>query len=318
MAISGRFSFLALSGLLLATCYNPHIVDGGLKCNAGNPPCPSGYKCNAADQLCYADGVIPPTAGAGGSTGGMGGGGGGGDTGGSGAVCTNPMLPYGPFPGCTSPPRDKGCDPVCQSGCACNERCRLEGDDNTHCRAEATPFLQQYDACEPKDDRCRPGTICLQESKEHPMCGSHCYRHCRTDNDCPNAKCTIDVQFGSAATNNKVCSPPMDACSPFGQAQCSPGSMRPMGVFGCYVMSSTYPDIPICDCAGTTPLNTPCSFEHECVPGGECVLLGGIRQCRRVCRVGAPMGTGVGMGGCPPLMPTCTAFPGGSQFGYCH
>jgi hypothetical protein len=314
MSTIRRLVFLAGSSLLLATCYNPQIVNGGLKCSP-NFECPSGYKCNA-DGFCTQDGASLGTGGVGGATGGAGGTGG--AVGGMGGnACTTPTGMYGPFPGCSSPPRDKGCDPVCQSGCACNQRCKLEGGNNV-CRAQDPPFLQQYDACEPKDDRCRPGTICLQESEDHPACGSHCYRHCRADSDCPNAKCTIDVQFGSAATASKVCSPPMDACSPFGAARCSAAANRPYPTFGCYVMSSSYPDIPICDCAGTTPIGMTCMFEHECEPGGECVLLGMARLCRRVCKVGAPAATPVALGGCPLMMPTCTAFPGGSQFGYCH
>jgi hypothetical protein len=58
-------------------------------------------------------------------------------------------------------------------------------------------------------------------------------------------------------------------------------------------------------------------FEHECEPGGECVLLGMVRLCRRVCKVGVPTGMPL-LGGCPVATPTCTQFPGGSQFGYCH
>jgi hypothetical protein len=243
-------------------------------------------------------------------------GGTGGAVGGNSGMCTTPMDPYGPFAGCQAPPR-QGCDPVCQSGCACNERCRLEGG-NTVCRQQDAPFIGYYDSCDPKADTCRPGTICLQESQDHAACGSHCYRHCRSDSDCPNAKCTIDVQFGSAATSSKVCSPPMDGCNPFGPARCTNTTGRPYPTFACYVMSSNYPDIPICDCAGTTPAGMQCTYEHECEPGAECVLLGMARTCRRVCKVGLPLGTLPINGGCPMLMPTCTAFPGGTQFGYCH
>jgi hypothetical protein len=110
----------------------------------------------------------------------------------------------------------------------------------------------------------------------------------------------------------------MDACSPFGPARCSGALARPYPTFACYVMNSSYPDIPICDCAGTTLVGAACMFEHECEPGAECVLAAGVRLCRRVCKVGAPAGTPVPMGGCPPLMPTCTMFPGGTLFGYCH
>lgn len=315
MSITARLSVLGLGSLLLATCYNPNIVSGGLRCSP-NFECPDGFDCNSSDGLCYRKGEIPPAGGNGGSN--PTGGSGGGAPGGSGGQCTTPMQPYGPFPACAPPPDVKVCDPVCQSGCACDQRCKLVGG-NALCSTEGPNFLQQYDACEPKDDKCRPGTICLQESPDHPLCGAHCYRHCRLDGDCPNAsKCTIDVQFGNSATSNKVCSPPMDACTPFGPGRCSPGSMRPYPTFGCYVMSSTYPDIPVCDCAGTTPIGQMCMYEHECEPGAECVLLGMARLCRKVCKVGAVMGTPVMLGGCPLNAPTCTMFPGGSMFGYCH
>ncbi|HXU82419.1 MAG TPA: hypothetical protein VN914_13545 [Polyangia bacterium] len=310
MSNLARLGVLGLGGLLVATCYKPDIIEGGLRCSPSFE-CPEGFKCNSADALCYRTGTIPPVGGTGGTpTGGSSG------SGGAGGMCTAGTQPYGPFAGCT-PPGGMGCDVVCQSGCACNERCKLVGGNAT-CAAEGPTFIQHLDSCEPKDDKCRPGTICLQESPDHPACGAHCYRHCRTDADCTNAKCTIEVQFGNSATTNKVCSPPMDACNPFGPARCSPSSNRPYPTFACYVMSSSYPDIPICDCAGTTPAGSPCTYEHECEPGAECVLLGSVRACRKVCKVGAPPATPVMLGGCPAVNPTCTAFPGGSQFGYCH
>jgi hypothetical protein len=126
------------------------------------------------------------------------------------------------------------------------------------------------------------------------------------------------VQFGSMAATSKVCSPPMDPCNPYGPARCSQASGRAYPTFGCYVLSSTYPDTAICECAGTVPVGMPCTYEHECQPGAECVLLGSSRLCRRACRVGAAAGTPVTSGGCPQINPTCTAFPGASQFGYCH
>jgi hypothetical protein len=312
-----RISLLLLGSLLLFTCYNPQIISGGLKCTASFE-CPSGMTCSQTDGLCYKNGEIPAgTGGIGtGGSGGMNPTGGSGGTSGAGGTCTMPAAPYGPFPNCTPAPAAGACDPVCQSGCGCAQRCKLEGGNNV-CRDEGPNFLNEYAACEPRDDRCRPGTICLQESSDHPACGARCYRHCRADADCPMAKCSVEVQFGASATKHKVCSPPMDACNPWGPATCSPTSGRNLPTFGCYVMSSTYPDIPICDCAGTTGIGMACTYEHECVPGAECVLLGSVRQCRRVCKVGLPVTVGVLMGGCPP-MATCTAFPGGSTFGYCH
>jgi hypothetical protein len=239
----------------------------------------------------------------------------GGDAAADAGMCASP---YGPFPGCAPPANRTTCDPVCQSGCACGERCKLASGMPT-CSAEGPSFVAQYDSCDPKDDRCSPGTICLQESPDHPACGAHCYRHCRSDADCgSNAKCTIEVQFGNSLTTSKVCSPPADACNPFGPARCSLSTARPYPTFGCYVMSATYPDTAICDCAGTTPVGQACTYEHECEPGAECVLFGTARLCRKVCKVGLPAGSPVAVGGCPLAAPTCTPFPGSSQFGYCH
>jgi hypothetical protein len=250
-------------------------------------------------------------------TGGLGGSGEDGGASDSGSECTAPVGQYGPFPGCSSPPPDNGCDLVCQSGCACNERCKVV-NGTPGCQAEGPSFLQQYETCEPRDDRCRPGTICLQDSVDQPSCGAHCYRHCHADADCPSSRCNIDIQFGSASTIHKVCSPPVDPCSPIGPARCSAGANRPSPSFGCYTMSADDPDLTICDCAGPLAIGMSCTYRHECQPGAECVLSGMVRLCRRVCGVGLPAGTPVAMGGCPVLNPTCTAFPGGALFGYCH
>jgi hypothetical protein len=317
-----RLGLLLLGSLLLFTCYNPQIVSGGLKCTA-NFECPGGFTCSQADGLCYKNGEIPTagvggiTTGGSGPTGGTGGTVGTGGTG-AGGTCATPAAPYGPFPGCTPPADIRGCDPVCQAGCGCTQRCKLQNGNNV-CRDEGPNFLNEYAACDPVDDRCRPGTICLQESMDHPACGARCYRHCRSDTDCPMAKCSVDVQFGNSATKHRVCSPPMDACNPWGMATCSSASGRALPTFGCYVMSSTYPDIPICDCAGTLPIGAMCMFEHECVPGAECVLAGGVRACRRMCKVGLPAMSPIPIGGCGLMTPmVCNPFPGSTQFGYCR
>jgi hypothetical protein len=314
------FRLWALAVVFLAGCYNPQIADGGLHCSAAFE-CPSGFTCRQSDGVCWKQGTIPPIGGMGGSSGVGGGGtsgtgmGGTGNTGGggSGMVCTTPSGQYGPFPMCMPPVGATGCDPVCQSGCACNERCKLEAG-NPACRPEGPVFLQQFDSCVPSDDKCRPGTICLQEQMDNPACGNHCYRHCRENTDCPNgSKCSVDVNFGNASSPNKVCSPPADGCNPFGPARCV-RSDRPYPTFGCYLLSSSFPDVAICDCAGTKKPGEPCMFEHECEPGSECVSAG-TRVCRRVCKVGV-MGLPV-VGGCPATM-TCTPFPQGMTYGYCH
>jgi hypothetical protein len=231
------------------------------------------------------------------------------------ATCTMATGQYGPFPMCQAPSDGAGCDVVCQSGCSCNQVCRIE-HGSAVCGNGGPVFLQQYDSCDPDHDQCRPGNICLQEASDHPACGSHCYRHCRDNYDCPTgSKCSIELQFGgdAGAGDARVCSPPQDGCNPFGQARCNRAD-RPYPTFGCYLLSSSFPDVAVCDCAGTVKIGDPCSYEHECEPGAECVSAG-TRICRHVCKVGAtgPPATG----GCPVGM-TCTPFPKGSTFGYCH
>ena len=287
--------------LLLAGCYNPSIQDGGLHCSP-NFECPSGFKCNQSNGLCYKSGAIPPISEGGVSD--------------DGGMCTMQVGKYGPIPGCTPPSMAlSGCDPVCQTGCACTERCKLE-NGNPVCRVEGPDFKSEYQDCDPKADLCRPGAICLQESDLHPACGAHCYRLCRTDTECPGAKCSVDVQFGTSTTTYKACSPPVDTCQPWGAARCTNQAARPATTFGCYIMSGAYPDLAICDCAGTTLTGQPCMFEHECEPGSECVAVDKVRLCRRVCKLGAgPLATPM-TGGCPATL-TCTMFPGSSVYGYC-
>jgi hypothetical protein len=102
-------------------------------------------------------------------------------------------------------------------------------------------------------------------------------------------------------------------------AACSPSSGRALPTFGCYVMSATYPDISICECAGTIPVGQACNYEHECVPGAECIMAAGVRTCRRLCKVGLPAGSPIPTGGCgvaPGVL--CQPLPGSAQFGYCR
>lgn len=221
--------------------------------------------------------------------------------------------PPSPFPGCKSMPSG-ACDVVCQTGCGCGLHCKLDMGVPT-CNGSGPNTLQPYDSCLPNDDQCIPGHICLQESVDHPACGAHCYRHCRDDGDCSGgARCDIDVQFGGSATSWNVCSAPTEACNPFGPAHCLRAD-RPYPTFGCYVMSSRHPDLTVCDCAGTIKTGDPCSYEHQCEPGSECVSANSVRICRRTCKVGV---TGLPVvGGCP-VGTTCTAFPASSTFGYCH
>lgn len=303
--------------LLPGSCYSPDIGDGALRC--GGPAaneCPSGFRC-LADGLCHKEGttLTGGTGGRGGTgTGGMAAGGTGGTgTGGMGGASVMCEMPYGPFTGCTPQRSGSACDPVCQAGCRCGERCNFEGTAAL-CKSQAGPFRQPYETCEPRADACRPGTICLEEVAD--ACSSHCYKYCRTDADCGmlNARCTLEVQLGTSNTSYKVCSPPVEPCSPVGMARCGNQGTRPFPTFGCYVLSAKFPDLAVCDCAGNVAMGQACKFEHECAPGLECVSVSGQAQCRRVCALMGGLGCPVGQ--------TCTPFTSGgvnsTRFGYCR
>lgn len=299
------------AGLLLTTCYNPNIENGKLQCGP-NFKCPDGFIC--VGSACYDESSPPPTGGRGGmgATGGRGGTGGGGM--GGGGMC------YGPAPACAVV-SGGGCDPVCQAGCKCMEKCGVDGVTGmSACRAASPPFLKLSESCDASEaskDACQPGLICLREVRD--VCGSHCYRFCRSDSDCSGgARCAIDVRFQMAAPTYRVCTPPQESCAPWGAARCVSG-MRPTPAFGCYILSSAARDATVCDCAGTKPLWMPgstetCTFEHECQPGLECIKLGAEPgRCRRVCLQGAMT---VMTGGCP-VGGSCRPLEGSTKYGFC-
>jgi hypothetical protein len=298
---------LAVAFAFVVACYNPKIEDAGLKCSAKSE-CPGGYFCSTGDGRCHKNG----TAGAGGTAGdGAGGTGGVRPPDGSEEICSVATAPYGPFASCAAK-LDNGCDAVCQAGCKCNERCRLERDGPV-CRPDQPPFDGQYDRCDQSTDSCKPGFICLEELPNRPDCAAHCYRLCRSDNQCPmGSKCSDDVMV-QGKVMGKSCSIPLETCNPYGAARCGMPVQRPYPAFACYTVPGT-PDLTACQCAGTIKIGAPCQNFFDCVPGAECVPGGGQPTCRAVCLVGALPGTA---GECPVATQTCTPFNGGTKHGYC-
>jgi hypothetical protein len=320
------------ASLALGSCYNPDIPDGSLFCGPEGE-CPSGFDCHRPTNRCFKSGTEPGSAGAGGTagaagtgvagsggggmagmtmTGGMGGAGGmmaggagGMMTGGMGGApaCFSQMYPM-----CPSDPGAGRCDAVCQTGCGCRERCTYEGSTPV-CRAFSVTPTPLYAECNPRNDTCTPGSICLEEIAD--ACRAHCYRMCRTDAECGGrARCTGEV----AGADYKTCSPPIEACNPIG-----PGARtcQSRGApFGCYVLSARYADQAVCDCAGNRPEGATCSFEHECVPGNECVRIGDRALCRRLCNLANPTEVAC------PAGQTCTPFVSDGQrsnrVGYCR
>jgi hypothetical protein len=160
-------------------------------------------------------------------------------------------------------------------------------------------------------DNCRPGLICIDEVNPQ-ACGKHCYRHCRSDKDCGNgAHCTVDLMVEG---KTKVCDNPPEACSPlFGQGNCVNG--RPFPTFGCYIMSSTYPNEAVCDCAGSLQEDAACVYERDCKPGLICVKAAANEEarCRRVCPVGQADQVRQICG-----MRACSPYHASARWGYCR
>jgi hypothetical protein len=231
----------------------------------------------------------------------------------AGGACTAPPGTFGPFPGCTAT-AGTACDVVCQARCGCGQSCQVVAGVPT-CRDQAAPYLEKGASCQPADDRCKPGHICLAESPGNNACGSHCYRFCRTDGDCQGGeKCTIEIQAGPMSTVYRACAPPAEACDPWGSARCANLTARPSPAFACYVNGNATNQTS-CQCAGTVKVGSPCTFEHECEPGAECVQHQGLQSCRKVCN--AELVVGPNPAPCPAGQ-LCTPFPGSAKYGFCR
>jgi hypothetical protein len=233
------------------------------------------------------------------------------------ALCPPPDAPRGPYQGCMGPTSNDGgppaeCDLVCQTGCRCDQRCTMQG--HATCRPLPTSTIPFGEACNKLLDQCQPGSVCLLDLGSHLECGSHCHRYCWRDEDCGgNARCSVHLGDPSKGATLGFCSPPLDDCMPWGAARCARAD-RPADLYGCYPVSAALPDITMCACAGTYPLNSPCADGRDCQPGAECVAVDGPGFCRRLCVPGATLAV---MGSCPsPLV--CERLPGSTRFGYCR
>ena len=229
------------------------------------------------------------------------------DAGGGGA---DAMMCVGPIPQCVPQGVAGDCDPVCQIGCACDERCRATGGSTACEPAPANP-IPVGGECSTANDECRGGAICLPEFQS--SCGAHCYRMCESDVDCAGgARCNLEIDaFGGPGA--KACGPPPETCDPTGQASCGRPD-RPSPAFGCYPLALDHADQTVCDCAGLLELDAPCTMERDCRPGLECVESGGQRTCRPLCKL-------AGDNRCPAGQ-TCMPFTGGAapttRHGFCR
>jgi hypothetical protein len=290
MSIRTSSIVLGLAALLAVGCYKPDIPDGAFLCGVSQS-CPDGFQC--VGTKCYRN---PPSGDASSDTGG---------------TCQRQELECSASMGASG-----ACDPVCQSGCACGEKCVNPGGGNK-CAPITMPIRGHYESCDPVNDRCRPGDVCLPEFR--PVCGSHCYRFCRVDSDCGMiARCTGEAQDDAGNLLYKVCSAKIEqpGCNPTGAAPCglSAGPDRQGPAFGCYMLSHEHSDETVCECAGTQPEGAACEREYQCVPGNECLKIGTETKCRKLC-------TAEGGGVLPPVLcgigQRCIPFPSGRKHGYC-
>jgi hypothetical protein len=292
-----------------AGCYRPNIKDGGLRCNldAGAAhACPEGFTCDMTTVQCWKGkhegGVVDvpvdvpvemPAPMDGGPDG--------------------PPPCFDARPNCD--PSDAAlCDPFCQTGCGCHEKCTVNADGGIGCGQVVLgdlqmPTSQLFDRCEPTSDNCLPGLLCVND-----QCFGRCYAYCRNDSDCPNSFCSRSVPGGLT-----VCDVPIaDNCVPtplgIGQSNNCPGSL------GCYI-SFNHPTHTLCDCAGGTSQGMPCTGSRSCFPGLLCAdptKDGGASICLKVCDLDPDGGAGCpGNLPCQPYTGSSTSNPMNPKYGYC-
>jgi hypothetical protein len=296
-------------------CFKPNIVDGGLKCNleagVGKAPCPEGFKCEASSGTCKRH---PSDAG---------------------VVDMKPDVPnvdapddrsdvgdtlpdcFMPRANCTATPDAGICDPFCQTGCGCLEKCSVNTAGAVTCnllksgqvRGIQQPCEVQAPGSPDQIDQCSPGLFCLEDSCTSGGGGGRCYQFCRGDNECDSAPCNRDAGGGF-----KFCDVPFDDCSPLPPPL---NSGCPGTGLTCYIATSDVSKT-LCDCQFSAALreNDVCTRSRECFAGLVCVQDQlGTNRCTRVCRLAAPS-----PGDCP--VGTCRTLTDNGKtnatFGFCR
>lgn len=315
-----------LLGSLLASagCFRPKYLPGGYSCSDGGAHvCPDNQICDPSTNLC-----VGSIGGAGGS--GKGGAGGKSGTGGRDAGVDMPVdRPCtGAIANCQ--PSDAGmCDPVCNTGCDCFDKCSVNAAGTRTCNAPTPGAVGIFGQCSQTNtgltqtDNCAPGEFCLTNGE----CGSRCYKFCRTSSDCPNgASCSRDAGGG-----NLFCDAPPVNCNPVKNAASSltySGCVAPPNTLGCYLSSNS--GRTICDCEfAAGRFGDSCTHSRDCLAGLVCYdPTGGTRSggptCYPVCRL--PLDGGVdptnpdaGETGCNGGPGNCLPFlSGGSVYGFCN
>ncbi|HEY7374091.1 MAG TPA: hypothetical protein VIF57_18160 [Polyangia bacterium] len=301
------FALLFVVAAASLGCYRPAIVEGGLACNldAGAKACPEGFKCDT-DGRCrrnlLGDGGADSTSGD--TSVDMDGGGD--DTG----MCLPPKM------NCTPTPGGGLCDPYCQTGCGCHEKCSVNTAGTLTCKVPPSGFqvrtlLQpcqiQNGGTANQNDQCAPGLVCVEDACGSAAGSGRCYQFCRNDGECTNAPCNKDAGGGV-----KVCDVPYDDCVPLA-AGMNTGCVG--NALMCY-LSTNDPSKTICDCEFPPGLREMdvCARSRECNPGLVCVDPNGqgTKLCTRVCRLA--VSTDCSFGSCRVYMDNGVA---NATYGYC-
>jgi hypothetical protein len=318
----GAVVLLALAGVVASSCYHPTITEGGFACSAKyKQECPETFHCSPIDNRCYKneepdaaveqvpDGKMDKPSGT--------------DVP---AEAPRPDAapeapvdkpPEGPPPVCIKPVNGCAvmtaqlCDPVCQSGCACEEKCSVNATGTPTCNVPSPGLVRLInESCtvvlegDPKQtDNCAPGLVCVTAS-----CGSSCFKHCRTDGDCPaGAPCTRTI--GTSAY--KFCDVPAVTCNPvtkLGDTGC-PGSAQ-----GCY-LSATVPDETRCDCPfRDLKPGDDCSVSRQCLRGLVCADPNG--QNHLTCQIACNLTVDASKNGCG-VSQTCLPIKTSKTYGVC-
>ncbi len=281
-----------LPALAASACYTTSSVEsGGLLCSTAGT-CPDGFACGT-DGRCWKNG-----------------------TGSTANTCSvaDAVAPYGPFAGCSAsqPTGTSSCDPVCQNGCPCDQRCIFSSSDSGFVCEGSTPsgsFISHLGACNGADvGQCAPGAVCIADQG----CPNLCYQTCRANGDCPsNSRCSKNVVYAGdqALSGAYLCSPPVETCDPSGAAACS----SPADGFNCVFVAGLTgvgnTDATVCDCAAghTEAVGADCSVAPDnCQPGSVCMS----GKCHTICSRSASAAA-CSNGG------TCNTLYSSSRYGYC-
>jgi hypothetical protein len=241
-------AILVFVPLIAFGCYSPNISDRGYACG-DHGECPENFHC-ASNHLCYqGDASIDMPA-----------------------LCNSdasaPQV-------CTTPhAAGQTCNPVCQTGCDSCGWCAVV-DGATRCLKGKAGTKTVGAVCAPSlESDCMPGLYC------QPECGTgRCYRICDASD---KSVC------GTGSSCNVAASPPSDAGISF--TLCSlvaAGTCDPIAQTGCETAAfACYPTTPNeCDCPGTVPNGTGCTFAADCVRGSSCIQLSSsTKMCLQTCR----------------------------------